>query len=279
MMFSVRTVFQHGAMWSLVACLFLVPPAAAVPPDAVEMVQRMKDALEPTRPSTRRVVLAVRGRDGEEAQWIAGKAFKQLPNGKRSLIVLLEPETLRGTALLIEERMGEPDAKWLYMPALPRVRKIIPVSADEVFLNTDFTYADLGFVSRRGTYRFLGEEERAGKRAYKVEEVPHEQWFYSRIVTWIAADSMLPLQRDYYDRAGVLWKSEYFEKVTVINGVPTPLVIRMEDRQGRTSTELQVSEVRYDVEIPDELFAPERLSQAATSPLWQGYGSQTAERR
>jgi outer membrane lipoprotein-sorting protein len=278
MLLRFRTVFPLACLSFVLGCVFASIPATAAPPDAVEVIQRMKDALEPTRPSTRKVVFSVKGPQGEETQWVAGKAFKPLADGKRTLIVLLEPEDLKGTALLIWERAGEADAKWLYMPPLPRVRKIIPVNADEHFLNTDFTYADLGFVSRRGTYRFLGEEKLAGIRAYKIEEVPHDQWYYSRIITWVAAGSMLPLQRDSYDRAGVLWKTEVFENVTVIDGVPTPLVMRMQDRQAGTSTELRVSEVRYDVDIPDDFFTPERLPQAATSPLWQGYGARVAER-
>ncbi len=278
MMQRFRTAFPLACLSFVLGWLFASMPATAAPPDAVEVIQRMKDALEPSRPSTRKVVFLVKGPQGEETQWVAGKAFKPLADGKRTLIVLLEPEDLKGTALLIWERAGEADARWLYTPPLPRVRKIIPVNADEHFLNTDFTYADLGFVSRRGAYRFLGEEERAGRRAYKIEEVPHEQWYYSRILTWVAADSMLPLQRDSYDRAGVLWKTEVFENVTVIDGVPTPLVMRMQDRQAGTSTELRVSEVRHDVDIPDEFFASERLSQAAASPLWQGYGARVAER-
>jgi hypothetical protein len=47
----------------------------------------------------------------------------------------------------------------------------------------------------------------------------------------------------------------------------------MQDVQGGTSTELRVSEVRYDIDLPEELFVPERLPRAVASPLWQGYGS------
>ena len=45
---------------------------------------------------------------------------------------------------------------WMYLPALDRVRQIVPVETYQRFFDTDFTYADLGFVSRRGQYRLLG---------------------------------------------------------------------------------------------------------------------------
>lgn len=89
-----------------------------------------------------------------------------------------------------------------------------------------------------------------------------------RVVTWIAADSFLPLERDDYDAADALWKVERFEDITVIGGVPTPLAIVMEDKQAGTSSELRVSSVRYDAQVPDGLFDPANLPKAADHPLW-----------
>ena len=44
----------------------------------------------------------------------------------------------------------------------------------------------------------------------------------------------------------------------------------MKDVQAQTSTELTVSEVRYDVDVPDALFDPQQMGQLADSPLWRG---------
>jgi outer membrane lipoprotein-sorting protein len=189
---------------------------------------------------------------------------------------MLEPKDSRGMALLIGERQGQPDIMWTYSPVLRRVRALVPVESYQRFLDTDFTHADLGFISRHGTYRLLGEEHN-GIRTYKVELVPQEDWYYSRIITWVSADSLLPIQRDFYDRAGRLWKNEYFEQVAVIDGKPAPLRIRMHDVQQNTTTQLTVSNVRTDVELPDELFDPEHLQQAVELQVWQEYsGPQVA---
>jgi len=82
----------------------------------------------------------------------------------------------------------------------------------------------------------------------------------------------LPLQRDFYDAAGALWKTETFE-VSTIDGVPTPIRIEMKDLQGKSSTELQISAVRYDGEIPDEVFDPLQLPVVANAPVWQATGA------
>jgi hypothetical protein len=71
-------------------------------------------------------------------------------------------------------------------------------------------------------------------------------------------------------------KQQFFEQVSLINGQPTPLRIRMQDLQQGTSTELRVSEVRTDVAIPDTLFDPDHLPQVVEARLWHGYSSQVA---
>jgi outer membrane lipoprotein-sorting protein len=259
-----------------VVLVLAVTLTGAAPPDVMTVVKQMKEVLEPTGSRMQKVVISTTTPTGEKTQWVAGQARKQFADGKRTLLVMLEPADVRGNTLLISERQGQPDVMWWYATALRRVRALVPVEAYQRFLDTDFTYADLEFVPLQGTYSLLGEEEHAGVRAYKVEIVPQEPWYYSRIITWVAADSMLPLQRDFYDQAGRLWRSEFFEEITVIDGVPTPLQIRMQDVQQGTSTELKVSEVRTDVALPDEFFDPKQLPQVEDARLWQGYGSQVA---
>jgi outer membrane lipoprotein-sorting protein len=234
--------------------------ATAAPPDAQTIVERMKAALEPDRSSTRDVLM-VTSTGGATVQWSARQARKKLKDGKRMLTVLLAPADVKGFALLIWERRDkDDDAQWLYMPFLRRVREILPVATFESFMGTDFTTSDLGFINlRHRKFSLLGEEKLGKEQTYKVQEVLDDPRYYSRIVTWVAADSMLPMRREYYDVANTLWKTELFEDVKSISGVPAPLRIRMQDNQTGTSTEIRESNVRYDAKIPDSLFDPQRL--------------------
>src|SRR5882672_10956992 len=163
------TLFLLSRVFLAVAMLVgvLANTAAATPPDVMAVADQMETVFAPVRPSLRKVVITVRNDEGDEqVRWVAGVAHKQLSDGKRDLIVLLEPENMQSNALLIGERGDRDNTMWLYTPSIRRVRGIIPVDAYARFLGTDFTYSDLGLVSRRGTYRFLGEEQHAGVRAY-----------------------------------------------------------------------------------------------------------------
>jgi outer membrane lipoprotein-sorting protein len=235
----------------------------------------MKAVFEPARPSVRKVVISVSIQEGErteKTQWIAGQASAKLSNGKRMVTVILAPESWKGYAFLMWEPENEPKAMWRYLPALHKLTKLAPADAHQYFFDTDFTYADLGFVNLDGKYALLGQESLGGVSTYKIEEtVPFWRAYYSRIVTWVATDSMLPLQREFYDFEGELWKTERFDQVETIDHVPTPLHISMQDVQGNSTTELRFEQVQYDIDIPDAIFDPYSLSRAADVPLWQAY--------
>src|SRR5579871_4753510 len=228
------------------ALLLQVPTRVLAAPTVDAIVARMHAVLEPDKPSLRRLVLHITGQGGETTEWIAGQARKRIKGGERVATVVLAPESMRGTAFLVEEGKHE-DVKWLWNPAIRRVRKIIPLDGQQAFLGSDFTYYDLGIVDRHAQHRLLGEETHDGVRAY-------------------------PIERDFYDAAGQLWKVEGFEQITDIDGVPTVLRMRMQDRLQQGSTVIDVSGVRYGADVPDSLFEPGALPDTAAAPIWQGLG-------
>ena len=130
----------------LIAGLFMSAPSRALAQDPVmEVVKKMKEVFEPVRPSTLTVDLTMTA-GGETIHWVAREAMKQFPDGKRMVMVMLEPTEVKGNAYLIWEPKDKLSAVWTYMPVLRRVRELAGVDAYEHFLGTDFTYADLGFV-------------------------------------------------------------------------------------------------------------------------------------
>ena len=234
-------------------------------PDVDTILKKMKEVFEPAATTTRMVTFTLRDKDGLPTQWIAQEARKELPNGKRSLLVMIEPTQVAGTARLISEQEGRTTAMFLYIPATNRIRKLYPIHAHDTFLNTDFTFSDLGFVDIRGENRVLGKEQFKGTLTYRVETKPKDSWYYSRIETWIDSETYLPVQRDFYDRAERLWKTMYFENVLTIDGIPTPTVVRMVDHENGTSTEYKTSDVCYGTNVPDEVFKLSELPNALSA--------------
>lgn len=245
-----------------------VSVAAAQAPDPKALVGQMKAALEPAKSSARVATLTVTG-DGSSNQVVLGQARGTAGGGKQILTVVLAPADLRGTAYLVkEEPASDNDKLWIWIPAIGRVRTVVSPEAYSAFLNSDYTYSDLGFVSLRPTYKSVKEETVGGAKAYVIDGEPPQKWYYTRIVSTIAAATSLPIERKFYDPANQLWKVETFAKVAVIDGVPTVMTTKIDDIQSKNSSTLNVTDVRYDVEIPAGLLEPMGLPKAASSPLW-----------
>lgn len=244
------------------------PAGAADPPDIGTLVSRMKAALEPPKSSVRRVNLTISAEDGGTTQWSIAQARKTVDGQGRILNVLLAPPGSRGIASLIID--GPRAETALYVPLVRRVRTLFPRDGYEAVFGSDFTYFDLGFVRRQDTYSRLAAEQRNGRDAWRIEQILASSWYYSKIVSWIDQASMLPIERDYYSPAGDLWKVETFDKVVTIDGQPVALRVTMRDTQTGGTSVIDVSNLRFGVDLPDTLFQRAGLPGAVNSPIWKG---------
>jgi len=251
----------------VLACGVLVS-AASAQEDAKALVTKMKATLEPAKSSARTVKLTVTG-DGSSNEVILGQARGAVGGGKQILTVVLAPADLRGTAYLVQEgQASDNDRLWLYIPAIGRVREVVSPEAYSAFLNSDYTYSDLGFISLKAKFSPVKQETVNGAKANVIEQVPPSSWYYARVVSTVAPDSSLPLDRKFYDPSNRLWKDETFGSAAVIDGVPTVMKTTMSDVQAKSSSTLDVQDVKYNVEIPADLLTPGGLVKAASSPIW-----------
>jgi Outer membrane lipoprotein-sorting protein len=242
--------------------------ARAQPPDVQALVAGMKQALEPVRPSLRKMTLTV-AQGGTTSTVTLGQARGIVGGANLILTVVLAPGDLRGTAYLVQEQAASAsDRLWTYVPAIGRVRTVVGPEAFSAFLNSDFTYSDLGFTALRWTYTVKDGDAVNGAKTYRVEGVPQQQWYYARVVSLIAADGFMPIQRDFFDPANQPWKVERFETVKTVNGVPTPLLVSMDDTQSKSRTTLTITDLAYDAQVPEALLKPEGMPKAVESPVW-----------
>ncbi len=239
--------------------------------DVRTSLAQIRAALEPDGASIRTMVVRVRGPEGEAAPITARQARTTIGNTRHVLTVVVTPPEAAGTAILLSQSPDGPEDRWIYAPVVRRTRQVVPVLRHEPFLNSDFTLADLGFMDTRRTESFTvvsapADADGAGRLA--IQETPQDQSVYSRIVTSVDAERGVPRKREFFDRAGRLWKIERFEDVRTVDGVETPMRLVMEDVQAGGRTEIAVSDVRRDVTLPETLFDPKRLSTAAAADVW-----------
>jgi hypothetical protein len=114
--------------------------------------------------------------------------------GDRVLIRFTYPNDIKGTAFLVWEHPAGEDERFLYLPALGRVRRIAGAEAQDNFVGSDFTYED---ISGRefDDYTYSMVEQNAawvapdGQRlpAYRIESRAREaQSRYPRVVSTVS---------------------------------------------------------------------------------------------
>lgn len=241
------------------------PPASGPPPSADELARAINDALNPVEASTRDVMIKVTTRDGESTEWRGRQVRKTVNAGRRILTVLSAPATVSGFAVLATDASPQNDTYWMYVPAVRRVRRLIYEGHYENFLGTDLSVGDLGFLRLDPKeMKVIGQLPRDGLDTWAVETTPAQQTGYSKIRTWVAAETRIPVRREFYDAAGNLWKTEVREKIETVDGVPVPLRTRIANVQEGGGTVLEYENVSFRVSPPDDLFEPAALAAALT---------------
>jgi uncharacterized protein len=267
------SVHRSRGMWIWCAALVFAWTASASsadPPTAKSVFLKMKSALEPAKSSTRTLTFKVYSKSfNETRQIVARQARKSFPNGARCVTVVISPDSLKGVTVLVQERPAKSNEQYLYLPAMRRMRELIGPGQFEPFLGSDFTYADVGLADIHDrSLKLLGEKTKDGTKAYELQETPSSTWYYLRIVDWIAVDSGLPLERDHYDVSNKLWRKQIFEDVAEVNGVPTPMHVRVDDLESGDWSDYRVDDLQYDVSVPDAIFDPNQIGDAASNSVW-----------
>ncbi|MGZ6253849.1 MAG: outer membrane lipoprotein-sorting protein [Candidatus Binataceae bacterium] len=162
------------------------------------------------------------------------------------------------------------EGRRLLLSASHSAREITPLAGYEPFFGTDFTYQDLSFVRFHGHEKLDGTEMHGGVKAYKLEETLANNPYYSKVTTWVATDTGLPIERDYYDVDGKLFKSENFEKISMVDNVPAVMKIAMNEVQSGGSSDIDVSSVECDKQAATRLFNPKDLPGTANDAFWKG---------
>lgn len=184
-----------------------------------------------------------------------------------SLIRFTAPPDVRGIGLLTVTGPNDLPRQWLYLPALERMRSVPPTGGGGRFVSTDFLYEDLRDRDPAlDRHRLLGREELGGVSALVLESIPTDPATsaYTRRVSWIHPEALLPLRVDYFMSANEApVKRLTVRRIEQIQGYWTIMDSTMTDLESGHQTQLTVDAVRYDRGLPESLFSHETLREPA----------------
>lgn len=243
-------------------------PVAAQSLGGSDIAKKTKAALEPNVPSTRLLTISVNQGSKRTAQWTGAQARAAEEGARYMVTAVLSPVQARGMAVLARQEDNQPEQIWMYVPTLGRTTKLSPASGFAPLFGSDFTFADLGFMELNNKYSYLGETLLGNTPTYKVEEIPSNNPYYSKIIAWIRKLDFLPVRRDFYNYAGVLVQREDYNGIQNIDSIPTVTHIKMTLESSGNSTEFAFSDIQYNKRTPTGLFNPDQLQNLAKQPFW-----------
>lgn len=269
-----RTMTQVAlATFATLSMLAVGSARAEQGPDAAALLADMQRALVPEVAQFSRVHIAARSDQpgGGAKEWDAVVIRQRDDEGPRTAFSLVKPANLKGVGMLTAPHPGKRILSlWLNTSEERRPVEYTPLEADRQFLSTRFNFDDVALTARDTQPPvLLGSENDSSHGAlWKVETRPLLDRYYSRMLTWIAADTYLPVKREYYDRAGKLWKVVSYES-RKIDGIPTVTSIDLHDVQSRDTASWRVQAIAYHHDaLPKRVLSPRGLGDMQAHPFW-----------
>ncbi len=239
----------------LVCCLFVSPLPSAQEMTADEILRTMTETMNPEQAQgTMKMTMITTS--GQERTFVYETFSKN--QGEKSLLKYLEPTRVKGQTILM---LNDADDIWTFFPRTKRVRKLATHAKKQKLEGSDFSYEDMGasntFIEEYESVRHE-DEKKEERLCYKLELIrkPDSDAGYSRIIMWVDKEYMTPLVIDYYhDDDPNLWEKQLIcSDVQLIDDIYTPMKCTMYNKMDDTKTSMEIIEIDYQVDLPDDLF-------------------------
>jgi outer membrane lipoprotein-sorting protein len=153
---------------------------------------------------------------------------------------------------------GKDDDRWLYLPALSLVKRIAASDKRTSFVGSDFLYED---VSGRSLEEDTHELIETTDTLFIVRNTPKKpdsvEFRYFDVA--INRKTFVPMKMEFYDKEGKLYRTIESTKVETIQDFPTVVKSVVSNLQTGSKTEMEFSNVKYNIGLKDSIFTERYL--------------------
>ena len=190
--------------------------------------------------------------------------------GDRALIRFTYPNDIRNTGFLVWEHPDADDERFLYLPALGRVRRIAGQEKDESFVGSDLSYEDIGGRDIADyTYAFTADNV----SWLAPDGTRHPAWLlesrakdanaeFPRSVSFVLKEKFVITAADVFNRRNERVKHFEVKRLEQVEGIWTALDVVMSNERDGTRTELTTSKIDYNVGLTEQDFSRRQLEAA-----------------
>jgi len=190
----------------------------------------------------------------------------------RVLLRFTQPTDIKGTGLLVWKHAATESERFLFLPALGRVRRVAGGEAQESFVGSDFSYEDIGGQDLDAyTYDLVDANASAAGadgvtyQSYKLlARAKDPRAPYPVTVSQVDKATFIVRHAELLDRAGERRKTYDVRKLAKVQGFWTALEATMATERERTRTELMVETPEYNVGLTDDDFSRRTLERSGS---------------
>lgn len=255
---------------AVLAALLIATPALGAEdaaPATLDSVSACVRANAPAKTMRQRVELKIVDRMGDGRSYDLKGEWKRDEDGlSKAMLRVSAPPDLRGSAFLMLEQADRQPDLFSYLPELEKVRRITVRAAAGQLFGSDFTYEDIRRIqnlAEAANSVLLGEEEVAGRAAWKIETTPgpEDGSVYTRIVSFVDRERCVPLGAELFETGPEPSKRLEVPPGRVVRegGGWVPMQLSMEDLENGTRSVMTVKDVELDVDLPDRNFTQSAL--------------------
>jgi hypothetical protein len=243
---------------------------APTTPDEVAHAIQDRDTGRDSRAEMRMRLFDRQGRARERVMTLL--AMKGVGGkGDRTLVRFTYPNDIRGTSFLVWEHPQADDERFLYLPALGRVRRIAGQEKQESFVGSDLSYEDIGGRDI-ADYSYSFANENAAWAA--PDGSKHPAWAlesrardtnadYPRSLSLVLKDRLIVVHSDIFNARNERAKVFDVRKLERVDQIWTVLDLTVVNEREKTRTELTTTSVRYNVGLGENDFSRRELEQGA----------------
>ena len=178
-------------------------------------------------------------------------------NGEDVLIRYQKPKKVKNNAFLIK---NNGDDIWIYFPRTRRVRKLASHAKKQKALGSDFSYKDFSGSEEWKKDYYVKHEFSGEDNNYLLAFTPRPEvdTGYDALKIFVNKLNYYP-DRIQYFKKGEHYKTLTFKDVEDIQGIPTAMIMHMENHIEDSETTMKILEMKYDVNFDDDFFTERNL--------------------
>ncbi|MBI1321112.1 MAG: outer membrane lipoprotein-sorting protein [Candidatus Hydrogenedens sp.] len=244
----------------LAACL----SAVAQEPTVDDIVARTNTASyyqgKDGRAGVTMTITDAQGRERKRELTILRRDSGEDGGKQRFYVYFHEPADVRDTAFLVWKHLGQDDDRWLYLPALDVTKRIAAADERTSFVGSHYFYED---VSGRGIDEDDHELVETTDTYYVLKNTPKNKDAveFDSFTMWLHKGTYLPVKVEF-EKGGEVYRTNEILAVDTIQGYPTVTKSKMTDKRIGGFTVNEYHDIKYDLDMPEDIFTERYLRRA-----------------